>query len=229
MYSEWPPLYPKSLVTGTANNLCIVREAGEAQDALELAGEGGHLQGAPFVPFAFVLPSLARPNVFSIAPSNLATGLISTMTCAFSSPAFHQSSAVLGGTCSRSPTGAMIPLPLQPEADPPLQHREPLKDGRVHVLPGHGPAGPHEGLCHQKLAARVLCTDADHNPLVGNRVLRDVPGPRHSAFPVHAYHRAGRAKYRRTAHPANGRFCAPSEPTPRGPRPQKTCKLTADP
>ena len=50
------------------------------------------------MPFGFVLPSRARPNVLETASSNLAAGLTSTMTRASSSPAFHQSCAVPGGT-----------------------------------------------------------------------------------------------------------------------------------
>jgi len=80
--------------------------------------------------------------------------------------------------------------PVQPETDPALQDREPLVDGRVDVLPGHGPARPHEKLRHQQFAAGVLGADADHHPLAGNRVLRLVPRSRHPASSVGAYRRA---------------------------------------
>ena len=46
------------------------------------------------MPLEFVLPSCARPNRLRAISSKRAPGLISTLTCASSSPAFHQSCAV---------------------------------------------------------------------------------------------------------------------------------------
>ncbi len=81
------------------------------------------------MPLALVLPSCARPNRVVIRSSKRATVAprTSTCTCATSSPAFHQSCGVPGGTSTTSPGPAVRSSPSTRRPDPPREHLEALR------------------------------------------------------------------------------------------------------
>src|SRR5215208_7205209 len=150
------------------------------------------------IPLAFVLPSWARPKLFRIASSNLAPGRISTTTCASSSPAFHQSCTIPGGTCSLFPG----PAPVEPEANPPVHYRERFVDHRVDVLSDYRPTWSDVKVGHQEFSAGLLRAYPHHPTLAGDRVLENVSRLGH-AIPLFSRRREHRSGGWRRVYPPN--------------------------
>ena len=95
----------------------------------------------------------------------------STSTCATSSPAFHQSCGVPGGTSTASPGPAVRSSPSTRRPTVPASTSKRSAQLGVHVLAGHGAAGLHVQIDDHVLGiAAVLAADPHDRPLAGDRV-----------------------------------------------------------